>query len=62
MEGSNCHGIGKNQKGKNNSGGFPRWNDFGHQENCEQAERTKTRFGKTGTKSCDEGNQPSVRG
>jgi len=41
MEGSNRKDIGKNQKRKNNSGGFPSWKNFGHKEDCEQAERPK---------------------
>ena len=62
MEGSNRQDISKNQKGKNNSGGFPRWKNFGHEEDCEQAERAEARFGKAGAKGCGEGDQPSMIG
>jgi hypothetical protein len=62
VEGSNRQDIGKNQKRKNNSGGFPRWKNFGHQEDCQQAERPKTRLGKTGAQCGGEGGQPRVSG
>jgi len=62
MEGSNRQDIRKNQKRQNHSGGFPRWKDFGHKEDCEQAEWAKARFGKTCAKGCGKSDQPSMSG
>ena len=47
MEGANGQNVGKNQKGKNDSGGFLGRHNLGHENNREQAKWTEARFGKT---------------
>jgi len=60
MEGANGQNVGKNQKGKNDSGGFLGRHNLGHENNREQAEGPKARFGKTSAQCRSKGDQPGM--
>ena len=50
------------KKGKDDSGGFACWEDFGHQDDGEKAERTEARLGQASTDGGEGGEEPGMGG
>ena len=62
MKGEDAEDVRKDQEGKDNAGGFAGGEYFGHQDDGEKAERTKSRFGKPGADRGEAGQEPGMGG
>ena len=62
MKGEDAEDVRKDQKGKDDSGGFACWEDFGHQDDGEKAERTEARLGQARADGGEGGEEPGMGG